>query len=876
MTAAIICTLAGPRLSAVDHPGHSSGRFTDRASLTPQFVVSIGAEGALHLTTGSGSPIDWTLVPTTLARAPAAQPRGSAVPDEKLDRFDQPGISVWYSRAGSRVEQGFKLDRRPGGSGHRVTIGIATSGNLLPVPESPTDISLRGGRAGPNLRYSGLKVTDKHGRMLPAWLGVSGTTIDVSFQDRSAAYPVTIDPWIEQGSLVPPAGSNTFGAVLSSSSTGSTVLVGDPQGGSSGGGDAAVYSYDGSAWTGGTPLVPPPGSVAFGSSVALSADGTTALVGDPESYDRASETGGSATVYTLGPEGWSTETELDPPSSALSFGTSVALSGNGLTAIVGDEQGGVSGTGAATVYTLDGTSWSPSATLNPPSGTSAFGKSVALSAAGSTALVGDPGASGGGTATAYTLSGESWGSGAPLPVPAHSSAFGSTLSLNQNGTEALVGDPTGGALGAGAAAVFAETGSSWTSGTPLSAPDSDSDFGDSVALSATGESAIVGAPGTLGGGAATAYQDSGTWSSVALPNPPSLGAAFGWSVALSGPGLTAIVGDPVGGPCCGSVVVFTSPAPTMTTLNLSPSSVASGNSVTYSADVASTAGVPTGSVGLSVGSTQLCTANLVGGVASCNASNAPIGADIVVGDYSGDLNFSASSATASLNVGPPSSQAANPAPSAAYDLVGSDGGVFVFGGSGQGFFGSLPGLGVHVHDIVGIVPTATDAGYFLVGSDGGVFAFGNAPFENSLPGLGVHVNNIVGIVPTSDNFGYWLVSATGAVYALGDAPYVGGLGGRASEPIVGIASTHDSKGYWLVGENGSVFAFGNAQFYGSLPDLGVAVSNIVAVVPTPDGQGYWLIGSDGGVFAFGDASEVSSLPELGVKVDDIVGAVPAP
>jgi len=210
-----------------------------------------------------------------------------------------------------------------------------------------------------------------------------------------------------------------------------------------------------------------------------------------------------------------------------------------------------------------------------------------------------------------------------------------------------------------------------------------------------------------------------------------------------------------------------------------------------------------------------------------------------------------------------------------YDLVGSDGGVFVFPvGQTTGFFGSLPGLHVTVSNIVGIVPTADDQGYFLVGSDGGVFAFGDAPFENSLPGIGVHVTNIVGIVATADDLGYWLVSASGAVYALGDAPFVGSLGGNSPTPITGIAATPDSKGYWLVGENGSVSAFGDALSFGSLPGLGVSVSNIVSIVPTPSGLGYWLIGSDGGIFAFGDATSQGSLPGLGVQVTNVVGAVP--
>ncbi len=203
---------------------------------------------------------------------------------------------------------------------------------------------------------------------------------------------------------------------------------------------------------------------------------------------------------------------------------------------------------------------------------------------------------------------------------------------------------------------------------------------------------------------------------------------------------------------------------------------------------------------------------------------------------------------------------------AGYDLVGSDGGVFVFGG---GFHGSLPGIGVHVDDVTGIVPTTTDDGYFLVGSDGGVFAF-NAPFANSLPGIGVHVNDIVGIAATPDDQGYWVLGSDGSVYGFGDATKVG----NAAPGAAGITATKDGKGYWVVGRNGSVQAFGDAGNFGDLPGLGVSVDDIVAIVVSADGGGYNLFGSDGGVFTFGDATNIGSLPGLGVHVDDVVGAVP--
>ena len=81
--------------------------------------------------------------------------------------------------------------------------------------------------------------------------------------------------------------------------------------------------------------------------------------------------------------------------------------------------------------------------------------------------------------------------------------------------------------------------------------------------------------------------------------------------------------------------------------------------------------------------------------------------------------------------------AAVPGPGGApqgYDLCGRDGGVFVFPvGLTAGFYGSLPGLHIHVNNIVGMGDTADNRGYFLVGSDGGVFSFGDAPFEGCAP-----------------------------------------------------------------------------------------------------------------------------------------------
>jgi len=227
-----------------------------------------------------------------------------------------------------------------------------------------------------------------------------------------------------------------------------------------------------------------------------------------------------------------------------------------------------------------------------------------------------------------------------------------------------------------------------------------------------------------------------------------------------------------------------------------------------------------------------------------------------------------------------------------YDLIGSDGGVFVISTGNPlvgGFFGSLPQLGIKVKNIVGITPTNNYSGHDLVGSDGGAFVFpvgqSNGYF-GSLPQRGINVNNIAGIAATPDDKGYWLLSSDGIVYPFGDAQSFGDniaycLGGifpfgcvqrLPGARFVGIASTPDGKGYWLVTSTGQVLNLGDAPSLGQTD--GDPAIHIVSIVPTSDGQGYWLVASDGGIYAFGDAPFIGSLPGLGLRVDNVEGAVP--
>ncbi|HWG13925.1 MAG TPA: FG-GAP repeat protein, partial [Streptosporangiaceae bacterium] len=126
-----------------------------------------------------------------------------------------------------------------------------------------------------------------------------------------------------------------------------------------------------------------------GFSVALSALGTTALAG---AWMRHSSTG-AAYVFSLRGRTWSETAELTAPHGAPDddFGISVALSAPGTTAMVGAPRH--SGPGEAYVFRLRGRTWSQAAELTASHGTRGdlFGDSVGLSAPGTTAMVGAPG-----------------------------------------------------------------------------------------------------------------------------------------------------------------------------------------------------------------------------------------------------------------------------------------------------------------------------------------------------------------------------------------------------------------------------------------------------------------------------------------------------
>src|SRR5262249_11039412 len=170
----------------------------------------------------------------------------------------------------------------------------------------------------------------------------------------------------------------------------------------------------GGAWTQqGTKLVGSDamGSACQGMSVALSADGNSAIVGGPgdNRRDRSVPFGGGAAgaawVFTRSGGGWTQQGDklVSTRRAVGHLGTSVALSADGNIAIVG---GVAEDTGVALVFSRRGDHWTQTKKLV---GAGAVGKSapsVALSADGSIVMVGGSNDNGGvGAAWMLTRSG---------------------------------------------------------------------------------------------------------------------------------------------------------------------------------------------------------------------------------------------------------------------------------------------------------------------------------------------------------------------------------------------------------------------------------------------------------------------------------------
>ena len=349
-------------------------------------------------------------------------------------------LSEWYVNGPLGLEQGFTIARppAPGPAPASTTLSMAVTGNahvaLSPGSQSIVLSRARGRAGAPSLRYYDLTATDASGRTLHSWLALHGDTVVLHLDTAGARYPLTVDPLI----------------ALSEQLTGA-----EEQG---------------------------PGR--FGWSVALSADGDTALVGAPRDDDDA----GAVWVFVRSGSSWvqqgpkltgepspggagdeqCAEEEVDEEAKRMRLWHERRALGQRQHRADRRSRAGTNAKGAAWVFRRSGSTWSEHGEMltggSEERGDGRFGRAVALSSNGDIALIGAPGDAGyHGAAWIFTGSESGWSQpGQKLTATGETGAghFGHSVALSADGYTAVIGAPANQKY-VGAAWSFSRSGSSW-------------------------------------------------------------------------------------------------------------------------------------------------------------------------------------------------------------------------------------------------------------------------------------------------------------------------------------------------------------------------------------------------------------------------------
>ena len=295
---------------------------------------------------------------------------------------DDLGVSIargamreWYVNDDRGLEQGFTLASRPGGAKGRAALELALGGDVLAYPDSSgQSILFKTAKGEPVLRYGELRVVDATGRELQVRMVVRPGVVRIEFDDKGAAYPVTVDPLLTSPAWT--AESNQAGALFGFS----VATAGDVNGdgysdviigaiafdnGQLDEGRAFVYLGSaaglatGAAWTAESDQA---GSQ-FGEAVAAAGDvngdgygdvivGANSYTNDQGGEGRAFVYLGSSSGLAAGPA-WMAEGDQSNANFGVSVATAGDVNGDGYAdVIVGarDWDGGQTDEGRASVY----------------------------------------------------------------------------------------------------------------------------------------------------------------------------------------------------------------------------------------------------------------------------------------------------------------------------------------------------------------------------------------------------------------------------------------------------------------------------------------------------------------------------------------------
>lgn len=361
--------------------------------------------------------------------------------------------------------------------------------------------------------------------------------------------------WTQQGIPLswPEEGVASFGSSLAISADGNTAIVGSPANNKVG----WVYRRNGEIWTqpGIRLYVTSYGATNLGISGALSADGNTALLG-----------GDGAVVFTRSGNTWTQQGSALVGTGCVGgpgFGLSVALSANGNTAVIGCPADN-NQMGAILIFARSSNVWSQQGSKLVGTGSigtgAGQGSSVGISSDGNTALSGGPLDGNGweGAVWVFTRSGNTWSQQGNKLVPTDNigaSFMGTSISLSADGnTAAFGGSRDNNHLGA--VWVFTRNGNTWSQQSKLVGTGGIGHIvwqGSSVSLSSDGSKLISGGPRdnttvATATGAAWIFSRTGTvWNQDGNKLVSELASdrdEQGRAVAMSPDGARVLIGGP--------------------------------------------------------------------------------------------------------------------------------------------------------------------------------------------------------------------------------------------------------------------------------------------------------------------------------------------
>jgi hypothetical protein len=316
-----------------------------------------------------------------------------------------------------------------------------------------------------------------------------------------------------------------FGKSVSISGDGNTAIVGSP----GGVGGAYIFTRSGEVWSEKKKILNPNMKLeGFGCSVSISGDGKTVIVGALGIHYRAEHTPTGAVYFFIrsndSGDSWYEQGHFHGVARGAdanyNFGWSVSISGDGNTVIVGASHSREAGrapatnenerpAGAAYIFDRHNSRWFLQATIRASDkrNNDHFGYSVSISGDGKTAIVGAPvGGRCWSTTTVLRCPGAAYiftrdsGWSQQQKIQASDKEFGDhfgySVSISKDGITAIVGAlNTGSSERTGNAYIFTRSDSSWSNERKIQGSDTIGmdGFGEGVAISGDGKTAIVGA-----------------------------------------------------------------------------------------------------------------------------------------------------------------------------------------------------------------------------------------------------------------------------------------------------------------------------------------------------------------------------------------------